>query len=182
MTETATGIVDVETSLWIIAPDGQHIPIRGTFIYNRDDPHAVQFHIINPDGTRVLWVFGRELVYTGRTEPTGELNVRIAPWSGEPSFTAIVLISPPEDQALLKIPTSILDTFLTKAYGVVPRGQEFGIIDVAAAFEQLLAGTSHQPTNPQYYWDKFPLRPHPGHRPGHPSRHPGHPGRHRREQ
>ena len=76
--------VEVETSLRLVTPEANALPVRASLRYDPNDPYAVHvlFHAESAGGEPVSWSFARELLFTGLDEPAGIGDVRVWPWNG----------------------------------------------------------------------------------------------------
>ncbi|GAA2134201.1 SsgA family sporulation/cell division regulator [Kitasatospora kazusensis] len=106
--------------------------------YDPLDPYAVRctFHL--PGDTPVAWVFARELLLDGISNPAGEGDVRIHPVGGELSDVRIRLCSP-EGGAVLRAPAPPLIAFLARTDRLVPMGQEIVSGELDAQLADILS-------------------------------------------
>lgn len=135
-------IVEVETSLRLVAPDATALPVRVSFRYDPADPYAVQllFHAESPGGEPIEWAFARDLLVAGMDEPAGLGDVRVWPWATPRGDFIALALSTPDGSSLFEVPRSMLVRFLRRTYAVVARGREFEHLDVDTAVDRLLAG------------------------------------------
>lgn len=98
-------------------PDAGTGPAR--LLYRREDPYAVEVTLF--DGTQsVVWVFGRELLERGLSEPAGLADVRVWP-DGE---RLMVRLESPDGCASFSADAATIRGFLAETYQVVPLGAE----------------------------------------------------------
>ncbi|MEV6621036.1 SsgA family sporulation/cell division regulator [Amycolatopsis sp. NPDC051106] len=98
--------------------------VEGFWEYNVADPWAVTLHL---DGQR--WIFARDLLHAGLTEPAGDGDVQITPDTGGHSGLLNVLLSSPSGAARLPMARDTVTSLLEAAYALVPAGREAAAVD-----------------------------------------------------
>ncbi|GAA2250076.1 MULTISPECIES: SsgA family sporulation/cell division regulator [Kitasatospora] len=91
--------------------------------YDPADPYAIRLTFHLPGDAPVTWVFARELLLDGISQPTGEGDVHIHPLGEELAEVGIMLRSP-EGDAVLRSSAPPLIAFLTRTDRLVPVGEE----------------------------------------------------------
>jgi sporulation and cell division protein SsgA len=116
-------------------------PVRMPVVmrYDTGDPFAVQAVFRAGQDNEVVWVFARDLLAAGVSNPSGEGDVRIWPsLSGGAEVLRIALISP-DGEALLQARADEIVDFLSSTYVLCPWGKESERLDLDTALEALLA-------------------------------------------
>jgi hypothetical protein len=169
-------IVEVETTVRLIAPDSTALRVDASLRYDPADPYAlhVLFHAASPGGEAVTWSFARELMVAGLDEPAGIGDVRMWPWNTPRGDFVAMALSSPDGNALFEVPRSALVRFLRRTYVVVPRGREADHmtdpsdhiiqcvqdVEVEEAEKDWLAADSEDPTSDRGYgsqsWARVP--------------------------
>ena len=94
-----------------IGADDKLTPLEAVLIYRPADPYAVKLDIVPPDGDRVVWEFGRDLLADGLAQRAGAGGGDVVIWPCTDGALHIMLRSP-------------------MTYAVVPRGKELDAVDV----------------------------------------------------
>lgn len=102
-------------SVWLL---GRGL-IEGFWEYTTADPWAVTLHL---DGQR--WIFARDLLRTGLTEPAGDGDVQVMPDTGGHAGLLTVLLRSPSGAARLPVARATVTSLLDAAYALVPDGRE----------------------------------------------------------
>jgi hypothetical protein len=118
-------------SAWLL---GQGL-VEGFWEYNVADPWAVTLHL---DGQR--WIFARDLLHAGLTEPAGDGDVQITPDTGGHPGLLNVLLSSPSGAARLPMARDTVTSLLDAAYALVPRGAESAAVDWTGEWARLADG------------------------------------------
>ena len=102
------------------------------------DPFAVTA-CFNTGEVMVQWVFARDLLSSGRYEPTGDGDVHVWPClSARGDAVTIIESSSPDGEALMQARSIDVNDFLRRTEDVVPMGREGELVDIDAVLEQLL--------------------------------------------
>jgi hypothetical protein len=125
--------------------------------YDTTDPYAVLALFQPAASDPVSWIFSRELLATGLTEPAGVGDVRIEPAVFDSESTCLVLVSS-NGQARLELSTADVVAFLDATYQVVPSGEEPDWLDVDGELERLFAITPRSPKHRRRSHDQDPAR------------------------
>lgn len=112
-----------------IGADDKLTPLEAVLIYRPADPYAVKLDIVPPDGDRVVWEFGRDLLADGLAQRAGAGGGDVVIWPCTDGALHIMLRSP-EGLAQLHTIVDDVDAFLEMTYAVVPRGKELDAVDV----------------------------------------------------
>ncbi|QNN51596.1 SsgA family sporulation/cell division regulator [Nocardioides mesophilus] len=106
--------------------------------YDRDDPYAVTLVFLEA-GNDVVWLFGRDLLLQGVSEPAGEGDVHVFPSVDAEGRAVIMLsLSSPDGQALMKAPAADVLDFLARATHEVWPGTEHHLVSTDAVIAALL--------------------------------------------
>lgn len=131
--------VDLEVELRLVVPDGQAVPIPVGLRYNAGDPYAVRA-VFRGEALEVEWVFARDLLATGLTQPAGEGDVQVWPSGDDRNDDVLISLSSPDGRAVLQAEAGDLKGFLEQTARVVAPGDEGRYVDIDAALNSLLAG------------------------------------------
>ena len=149
MSMARSATVDIGTTMRLVAPDFATVSVRASLRYDPEDPYAVcvMFHPDGSDSDQVAWSFSRELLAKGLEEPTGIGDVRVWPWTTPRGESIALALSSPDGNALFEINRAVVQRFLRRAYGLVPRGRESAHVDLDSTLTKLLAGGVLTPLN-----------------------------------
>ena len=136
-TEYPTVTADVTVARYM--SNGALVKISTRLNYDPADPYAVAATFHTQAGP-ITWIFGRELLEVGTSQPAGEGDILLWP-SLDPDRRAVVILEfgGPEGAALMQVRTQDIHGFLRRTFSEVPRGQESGRLDTNALIEALLA-------------------------------------------
>jgi Streptomyces sporulation and cell division protein, SsgA len=132
--------VSAELGFVLIVPGQASVPLAASLVYTGDDPYAVSmaFHVGTDEA--VEWIFARDLLTAGLTEPAGVGDVRAWPSpssdSGEPVLN--IVLSSPFGQAHFETPMTAMAEFLRRTYDAIPAGREGEFFDIGAELDSLL--------------------------------------------
>jgi hypothetical protein len=115
------------------ARTGAHVPIE--LGYDTDDPWAITF-AAGPQ----IWLFARDLLASGCTEPAGDGDVHIRPDTGGEFGHIVIALSSPDGTAELAVPRGTVEKLLDAAEALVPAGYEH--IDWATEWARLAGGAA----------------------------------------
>lgn len=107
----------------LVGPHGP-TPLVAELRYDPADPYAVRMVFLK--GTdEVVWLFGRDLLLRGVSEPVGEGDVRVFPEvDAEGRAVVIIALSAPAGQALVESRARDVLDFLARTARVVWPGTE----------------------------------------------------------
>jgi hypothetical protein len=131
-----TNIICTQAMFDLIAPDST-VPVKVELEYSVRDPYAVQASFRTGNTSAVVWVFARDLLADGLSEPSGDGDVRVAPMAHDPGRVELVLNSP-SGHATFTTCAATLAEFLERTYEAVPPGAEYSWLDFDAALTSLL--------------------------------------------
>jgi hypothetical protein len=120
------------------AGTGRPIPVSTRWAYDSSEPYAVTVAFATERGRWVEWVFARDLLIAGLTEPTGEGDLRISP-DADPDLL-LLEIHAPTGSATFTLDRDDTADFLTRTLRVVPAGREAAHFDVNRLLAELQAG------------------------------------------
>ena len=132
--------VSAELGLMLIIPRLASVPLATSLRYTSDDPYAVRMAFHASTDEAVEWIFARDLLTAGLTEPAGEGDVRA--WTspsadgGEPVLN--IVLSSPFGKAHLEAPMTATAEFLRRTYDAIPAGREGDFFDIGAELDGLL--------------------------------------------
>ncbi|WP_328614533.1 SsgA family sporulation/cell division regulator [Amycolatopsis sp. NBC_00348] len=98
--------------------------LEGCWEYRTADPWAVTLHL---DGQR--WIFARDLLRVGLTEPAGDGDVQVMPDTGGSAGLLNVLLSSPSGAVRLPVARDTVASLLEASYALIPDGREAEGID-----------------------------------------------------
>jgi hypothetical protein len=123
----------------LLGPEGVH-EVDLELRYDSSSPYAVTatFHV---DQRRVSWVFARDRLRVGVTEPTGAGDVHVRPHLDEGDRAAVLLeLRSPQGIGLVLLPASEVLPFVASSNEAVEPGTESGHLDIDAALRAVLVG------------------------------------------
>jgi len=133
--------VSAELSFLLVVPRQASVPLAASLLYTGDDPYAVRmaFHVGTDEA--VEWIFARDLLTAGLTEPAGVGDVRAWPslssdGGGEPVLN--IVLSSPFGKAHFEAPMMEMAEFLRRTYDAIPAGREGNFFDIGAELDSLL--------------------------------------------
>lgn len=136
---SAPEVVTHKVILELVGPRGPE-PLEAELRYESADPFAVAvaFH---KSGTDVVWVFGRDLLTRGLSEPTGYGDVRVFPSLDSDGRAEVGLVlTSPAGHALVKAPARDVLAFLALTTRAVWPGTEMEHVSADAAIAEILVG------------------------------------------
>jgi hypothetical protein len=133
------GSVQAEISMRCFDSSGRSHHLDTVFSYNESDPYAVTITFVTPEGD-LPWTFGRELLITGLSTPSGNGDVHVCP-STDNRGRGIILIelSSPDGHLTTEAPIHQVQCFLDDTLTAIPDGEEAHHLDVDALIAGLLA-------------------------------------------
>jgi hypothetical protein len=133
--------VSAELGFLLVIPRQASVPVTASLFYTGDDPYAVRMVFHAGTDEAVQWIFARDLLTAGLTEPAGEGDVLAWPSpSGEASSAPVlnIVLSSPYGQAHLQAPMAAMAEFLRRSYDAIPAGREGEFFDIGAELDSLL--------------------------------------------
>jgi len=136
--KTAQVVIE-NVELGLVDPQGEAASINSDLAFDPSDPYAVTM-VFRTGVQEVRWTVARELLVTGRFEPTGDGDVHVWPCLS-PDGRAVVIIElcSHDGELLVQADSRSVDTFITKMLKSVPDGQESAYIDFDDELAELLA-------------------------------------------
>ncbi|SEM20595.1 SsgA family sporulation/cell division regulator [Streptacidiphilus jiangxiensis] len=113
-------------------------PVRARFGFDPAAPMLVCLTLAAPRGPSVTWRVGRELLYRGLFEESGEGDVQVWPSLGQESEIAFLLLDSGESSAVLELPVPELVDWLEGTYALVPAEAEAEAVDWEGTIAALL--------------------------------------------
>ncbi len=107
--------------LHLSAPVGT-LPLPTRLCYRSNDPYAVEA-VFTQEDMVVSWTFARDLLTDGMQEQAGDGDVRVWP-SASDAARIFIELSPPAGTALVSLPRSYVQDFLSQTTNIVPIGAE----------------------------------------------------------
>lgn len=112
-------------------------PVRSRWSYRADQPFTVTAAFQTERGRWVEWVFSRELLVAGLSEPAGLGDVRLRPEDDHGLPMLVVEIESPEGYARLALDHEGVAAFLEGTTALVGVGEESAHFDVDALIDEL---------------------------------------------
>jgi hypothetical protein len=112
-------------------------PVRSRWSYRAGQPFTVTAAFQTDRDRWVEWVFSRELLVEGLTDPAGVGDVRFRPLADRGLDMLVVEIESPEGYAMLELDRESVAGFLGATEDVVPLGAEQEHFDVDALIDEL---------------------------------------------
>lgn len=132
--------VSAELGFLLVVPRQASVPVTAGLFYTGDDPYAVRVAFHAGTDEAVEWIFARDLLTAGLTEPAGAGDVRTWPTpssdGGEPVLN--IALSSPFGQAHFEAPATAMAEFLRRTYDAIPAGREGEFFDIGAELDSLL--------------------------------------------
>ena len=132
--------VSAELGFLLVVPRQACVPVTASLFYTGDDPYAVRVAFHAGTDEAVEWIFARDLLTAGLSEPAGAGDVRAWPapsWDGgEPGLN--IGLSSPFGQAHFEAPMTAMAEFLGRTYDAIPAGREDEFFDISAELDSLL--------------------------------------------
>jgi hypothetical protein len=113
-------------------------PVTIRWTYDSHEPYAVTVAFATERARWVEWVFARELLIEGLTEPAGEGDLRIHP--DEDPDLLVLEIHVPSGSAAFALDRDDTEEFLAETLDLVPAGTESTHFDIDRLLAELTAG------------------------------------------
>jgi hypothetical protein len=135
----APHVISSRLDVGLVGPQGA-TPVEAELRYDPADPYAVSIAFL-VHGREVVWVFGRDLLLHGVTEPVGDGDVQVLP-SIDADGRAQVLVSlaAPTGHALVEAPARDVHRFLALTAQAVWPGTEGDRLSADDAIAAILVG------------------------------------------
>lgn len=134
-------VADVAVDITVECMDdhGRRHEIDTVLGYRRQDPYAVTMTFITGEGD-LTWTFGRDLLSTGVSAPTGDGDVQVSPALGLEGHAMINIdLSSPDGTLGLLARAEEVRAFVGRTFDVVAQGEESSLLDLDQLIDQLLA-------------------------------------------
>ncbi|GAA3165611.1 hypothetical protein GCM10010466_65480 [Planomonospora alba] len=133
----------ITTGLLLLSQEEPDVPLSAVLVYDPVvDPYALRLVFRHDDGREMAdYLFARDLLAAGLTEPTGTGDVRIAP-AGE-DWVMLTLVYD-GDAFSLFTPRDQVVSALARCYRQVPRGHEDEWLDWDTEIHVLLTSRCHR--------------------------------------
>jgi Streptomyces sporulation and cell division protein, SsgA len=123
----------------LIGADGAATPLAAELRYDAYDPYAVSACFRSGD-THVRWVFARDLLAVGTSDPSGDGDVHIYPsLDARGRAVTTIELSSPDGEAIIQARTDELCDFLARTEAMVATGNESDHINLDTVLAQILA-------------------------------------------
>ena len=113
-------------------------PVTTRWAYDTTEPYALTVAFATDRGRWVEWVFARDLLIDGLTEPAGDGDFRVAP-DTDPDLVILEIIAP-SGSAAFTLEREDVAAFLDRTLELVPAGTESAHFDVDRLLAELTAG------------------------------------------
>lgn len=137
--DSAHEVVTREVILELTGPHGS-VPVEAELRYDPRDPYAVTVAFL-VGAAPVTWVFGRELLMRGVSEPAGEGDVLVSP-SLDPEGRAVIVLvlRSTSGEAVVQLEAQDVLAFLVRSTRVVWPGTESEHVCADEAIAAILVG------------------------------------------
>lgn len=137
--DTAPVSITRPITLELIDTAGAATPLQAELRYDKNDPYAVSA-CFRTGSTEVRWTFARELLDSGRYEPTGDGDVHVWPClDARGHAVTIIELSSPDGEALMQARSEEVNDFLARCEALVPTGSEDALVDMDAFLTEVLS-------------------------------------------
>jgi hypothetical protein len=133
--------VSAELGFLLVIPRQVSVPVTASLFYTGDDPYALRMAFHSGTDEAVEWIFARDLLAAGLTEPAGAGDVRAWPsLSGDGGGAPVlnIILSSPFGEARFEAPMTAMAEFLRRTYDAIPAGRESDFFDIGAELDSLL--------------------------------------------
>ena len=114
------------------------MPVSTRWTYDSTEPYAMTVAFATERGRWIEWVFARDLLLDGLSEPSGEGDFRVTP-DADPDLL-ILEIHAPSGSAAFVIDRYDTEDFLARTLDLVPTGAESTHFDIDRLLAELTAG------------------------------------------
>ena len=112
-------------------------PVTTRWTYDTTEPYALTVAFATDRGRWVEWVFARDLLIDGLTEPSGDGDFRVAP-DTDPELVILEIVAPSGSAAFTLEREDVVE-FLDRTLELVPAGTESAHFDVDRLLAELTA-------------------------------------------
>jgi hypothetical protein len=119
--------------------DRRPTAVSTRWTYDSAEPYAMTVAFATERGRWVEWVFARDLLIEGMTEPAGEGDLRIRPHD-ESDELVMLEIHAPSGSATFALDIDDTEDFLAETLEMVPAGTESTHFDIDRLLAELSAG------------------------------------------
>ncbi|GAA1952620.1 SsgA family sporulation/cell division regulator [Amycolatopsis minnesotensis] len=120
-----------------VSMNGSTAPVLSRLSFLASEPFAVTIAFRSERGRWIEWVFARDLLVTGLTEPSGIGDVRVRPDLALDEDLIALEIESPDGYALVEMELADLESFVANTLELVPAGAESEHFDVEALIEEI---------------------------------------------
>jgi hypothetical protein len=113
-------------------------PVTTRWTYDESEPFAITVAFATERGRWVEWVFARDLLIDGLTEPAGEGDFRVSP-DADPDLYVLEIFAP-GGSAAFTLEREDTEDFLARTLELVPAGTESTRFDIDRLLAELSAG------------------------------------------
>lgn len=110
-------------------------PVTTRWTYDSTEPFAVTVAFATERGHWIEWVFARDLLVDGLTEPSGVGDLRVAP--DEDPGILVLEIHGPSGSAVFTLDRYDIEDFLARTLELVPAGSESTHFDIDRLLAEL---------------------------------------------
>jgi len=121
---------DVVEQHQFVTLNGCGTPVFSRWSYVARDPYAVSLSFRAEQGVWIEWVFSRDLLMLGLTEPAGLGDVRVRPDLSLEDEVFVLELESPDGYAVVEMRREDVESFLDATDRVVPVGAESEQVDV----------------------------------------------------
>jgi hypothetical protein len=141
-------VVSARQDLRLIGPGNVTVPLMAGLHYSRQDPYAVRMSFDTSMDEPVVWAFDRDMLAAGLDAPEGIGDIRTWPSAGSVAAETEaaagekilnIVLGPPSGCARFEVGAAAIEAFLTRAYELVPAGQESACLNLDAELTELLS-------------------------------------------
>jgi hypothetical protein len=118
---------------------GTVTPVTTRWTYESFEPYALTVAFATERGRWVEWVFARDLLVDGLTQPTGEGDLRVSPDLEDPELLVLEIYAP-SGSAIFTLDREDVEDFLARTLELVPAGTEGTYFDIDRLLAELTAG------------------------------------------
>jgi hypothetical protein len=118
---------------------GDIVPVMVDLMYSMGDPLAIEMEIAcEVEDSVQLWVFGRDLLYSGLFLPMGFDQVLVEP--GCELLAITIINSETRSEVTIRLEKQEVRSFLMRTFSLVPSWKESELLNIDQELESLLNG------------------------------------------
>ncbi|HEX5403098.1 MAG TPA: SsgA family sporulation/cell division regulator [Pseudonocardiaceae bacterium] len=114
-------------------------PVTTRWTYESTEPYQLTVAFATERGRWVEWVFARDLLIDGMSEPTGDGDLRVRLDEEDPELLVLEIYAP-SGSAIFSLELDDVEEFLARTLDVVPAGAESTHFDIDRLLAELTAG------------------------------------------